>query len=308
MLVNSKAIFKKAMKEGYAIPAYNASNMEGVLAIVRAAEAQNSPVILAASKSALEYAGLDMFVAMVKTVAEKSSVQVVLHLDHGADFEICKKCIDAGFTSVMIDGSSRPFEENVAVTKQVVDYAHQRGVTVEAELGKLAGVEDEVNVASKDAMYTDPNEAKMFVDLTGCDSLAIAIGTSHGANKFTGEAKLEYTVLQKIRNLLPETPLVLHGASAVPADLVEICNTYGGELKGAKGVPDDIIAKAVELGIQKVNSDTDLRIACTGAIRKSLHEKPESFDPRAYGKKSIEAMQKICEHKIVNAFGSVNKA
>ena len=226
------------------------------------------------------------------------SIPVVMHLDHGDDFEICKKCIDGGFTSVMIDASKHPFEENIRITKEVVDYAHSKGVTVEAELGKLAGVEDDVKVAAKDATYTDPKEAKEFVARTGCDSLAIAIGTSHGAYKFKGEPQLAFDRLAEIQSLLPNYPLVLHGASSVPQYLTDICNQYGAKIPGSRGVPEDMIAQAAKTGVCKINVDTDLRLAMTGMIRKVFAENPAEFDPRKYLGPARQAIKDVVQHKM----------
>jgi fructose-bisphosphate aldolase class II len=245
---------------------------------------------------------------MVEAALEEHDIPVALHLDHGPDFETCKMCIDSGFTSVMIDGSKYDFEENVALTKQVVDYAHAHGVVVEAELGKLAGIEDDVNVADSDAMYTDPEQAREFVERTGCDSLAIAIGTSHGAYKFKGEAKLRFDILAKIKELIPNTPIVLHGASTVIPELVEMCNTYGGNIPGAKGVPDEMLHEASLSGVSKINVDTDLRLAMTGAIRKVFAEDPSAFDPRKYLTPARALVEETVEHKIRDVFGSSNKA
>ena len=307
-LVTTKEMFEKSMKEGFAIGAFNVNNMEIIQAIVDAAEAQKSPVILQASSSAIKYARINYLMKMVEAATESSSIPIAIHLDHGPDFETCKQCIDAGFTSVMIDGSKYDFEENVDLTKKVVDYAHERGVVVEAELGKLAGIEDEVNVSSDDAMYTDPDQAKEFVERTGCDSLAIAIGTSHGAYKFKGEAKLRFDILAKIKEKIPNTPIVLHGASTVIPELVETCNKYGGNIPGAKGVPNEILNEASRLGVSKINVDTDLRLAMTASIRKVFAENPEAFDPRKYLLPAREKIQEVVEFKMKNVFGSSNKA
>lgn len=307
-LVTTKEMFEKSMKEGFAIGAFNVNNMEIIQAIVDAAETQKSPVILQASSSAIKYARINYLMKMVEAATENSEVPIAIHLDHGPDFETCKQCIDAGFTSVMIDGSKYDFEENVALTKKVVDYAHERGVVVEAELGKLAGIEDEVNVSSDDAMYTDPDQAKEFVERTGCDSLAIAIGTSHGAYKFKGEAKLRFDILAKIKEKIPNTPIVLHGASTVIPELVETCNKYGGNIPGAKGVPNEILNEASRLGVSKINVDTDLRLAMTASIRKVFAENPEAFDPRKYLLPAREKIQEVVEFKMKNVFGSSNKA
>ena len=288
--------------------AFNVNNMEIIQAIVDAAAKENSPVILQASSSAIKYARIGYLRKMVEAALEEHDIPVALHLDHGPDFETCKMCIDNGFSSVMIDGSKYDFEENVALTKQVVDYAHSKGVVVEAELGKLAGVEDDVNVDAQDAMYTDPDQAKEFVEKTGCDSLAIAIGTSHGAYKFKGEAKLRFDILQKIKEKLPNTPIVLHGASTVIPELVEMCNQYGGNIPGAKGVPDEMLHEASLSGVSKINVDTDLRLAMTAAIRKTFAEDPSAFDPRKYMTPARDLIQETVQHKIKNVFGSTNKA
>lgn len=245
---------------------------------------------------------------MVEAALDEHDIPVALHLDHGPDFETCKMCIDNGFSSVMIDGSKYDFEENVKLTKQVVEYAHKHGVVVEAELGKLAGIEDEVNVAESDALFTDPEQAKEFVERTRCDSLAIAIGTSHGAYKFKGEPKLRFDILQKVKELIPNTPIVLHGASTVIQDLVETCNKYGGNIPGAKGVPDEILNQASKLGVSKINVDTDLRLAMTSEIRKVLSEDPSVFDPRKYLTPAREAVKQTVKHKIRDVFESSNKA
>ena len=307
-LVTTKEMFEKSMKEGFAIGAFNVNNMEIIQAIVDAAQKQNSPVILQASSSAIKYARINYLMKMVEAATESTNIPIAIHLDHGPDFETCKMCIDAGFTSVMIDGSKYDFEENVALTKRVVDYAHERGVVVEAELGKLAGIEDEVNVSESDAMYTDPDQAKEFVERTGCDSLAIAIGTSHGAYKFKGEAKLRFDILAKVKEKIPNTPIVLHGASTVIPELVDMCNNYGGNIPGAKGVPDEILNEASRSGVSKINVDTDLRLAMTGSIRKVFAEEPEVFDPRKYLLPARDKITEVVEHKISDVFGSSGKA
>ena len=307
-LVTTKEMFEKSMKEGFAIGAFNVNNMEIVQAIVDAAAEENSPVILQASSSAIKYARPIYLKKMVEAATEETNIPIVLHLDHGPDFETCKACIDAGFTSVMIDGSKYDFEENVALTKKVVDYAHPRGVVVEAELGKLAGIEDDVNVSASDAMYTDPEQAKEFVERTGCNSLAIAIGTSHGAYKFKGEAKLRFDILAKVKELIPNTPIVLHGASTVIPELVEMCNKYGADIPGAKGVPDEILHEASLSGVSKINVDTDLRLAMTAAVRKEFVENPSVFDPRKYLGPARELIKETVQHKIRDVFGSSNKA
>ena len=307
-LVTTKDMFEKSMKEHFAIGAFNVNNMEIIQGIVDAAAEQNSPVILQASSSAIKYARVPYLKKMIEAALEEHDIPVVLHLDHGPDFETCKMCIDNGFTSVMIDGSKYDFEENVALTKKVVDYAHSHGVVVEAELGKLAGIEDDVNVSASDAMYTDPEQAKEFVERTGCDSLAIAIGTSHGAYKFKGEAKLRFDILAKVKELIPNTPIVLHGASTVIPEFVEQCNIYGGNIPGAKGVPDEMLHEASLSGVSKINVDTDLRLAMTGAIREVFTEDPSVFDPRKYLGAARTQIKDIVEHKIRDVFGSSNKA
>ena len=308
MLVTTKEMFEKSMKEGYAIGAFNINNMEIMQGIVDAAAKCNSPVILQVSSGAIKYAKMNYLMKMVEAATEEHpEIPIAIHLDHGPDFETAKMCIDSGFTSVMIDGSKYDFEENVRLTKQVVDYAHEHGVVVEAELGKLAGVEDDVNVSEKDAMYTDPAEAEEFVRRTGCDSLAIAIGTSHGAYKFKGEAKLRFDILKEIKERIPNTPIVLHGASTVIPELVEMCNEFGGDIPGAKGVPDDILHEASISGVSKINVDTDLRLAMTAGIRKTFAENPNVFDPRKYLGASRELIEKTVIHKINDVFGSANK-
>ena len=308
-LVTTKEMFEKSMKEGFAVGAFNVNNMEIIQAIVDAAAETNSPVILQASSSAIKYARINYLMKMVEAALEEHpNVPVAIHLDHGADFETCKKCIDAGFTSVMIDGSKYDFEENIAVTKQVVDYAHERGVVVEAELGKLAGIEDEVNVSADDARYTDPDQAYEFVQRTGVDSLAIAIGTSHGAYKFKGDAKLRFDILQKIKEKLPDTPIVLHGASSVVPELLDMCNNNGGNIPGAKGCPDEMLRQAGEYGVSKINVDTDLRLAMTAQIRRVFAEDPSVFDPRKYLGAAKEEIKATVAHKINNVFCSAGKA
>ena len=308
-LVTTKEMFEKAMAGHYAIGAFNVNNMEIIQGIVDAAKEQSSPVILQASSGAIKYARVNYLMKMVEAAVEEApNIPIALHLDHGPDFETCKMCIDAGFTSVMIDGSKYDFEENVALTKQVVEYAHSHGVVVEAELGKLAGIEDDVNVAEDDAMYTDPEQAKEFVERTGCDSLAIAIGTSHGAYKFKGEAKLRFDILAKVKELIPNTPIVLHGASTVIPELVEMCNRYGADIPGAKGVPDEMLHEASMQGVSKINVDTDLRLAMTAQIRKVFTEEPSAFDPRKYLTPARQQITDTVTHKIRDVFGSSQKA
>ena len=307
-LVTTKEMFEKSIKEHFAIGAFNINNMEFIQAITDAAEEAKSPVILQVSSSAIKYARMEYLIKMVEAAVETTTIPIALHLDHGPDFETCKKCIDAGFTSVMIDGSKYDFEENIAVTKQVVDYAHERGVVVEAELGKLAGIEDEVNVSADDARYTDPDQAYEFVQRTGVDSLAIAIGTSHGAYKFKGDAKLRFDILQKIKEKLPDTPIVLHGASSVVPELLDMCNNNGGNIPGAKGCPDEMLRQAGEYGVSKINVDTDLRLAMTAQIRRVFAEDPSVFDPRKYLGAAKEEIKATVAHKINNVFCSAGKA
>ena len=307
-LVTTKDMFKKSMEEHFAIGAFNVNNMEIIQGIVDAAAENKSPVILQASSSAIKYARIPYLMKMVEaSLIEHPEVPLAIHLDHGPDFETCKMCVDSGFTSVMFDGSKYDFEENVRLTKEVVDYAHSHGVVVEAELGTLAGVEDDVSVEEDDARYTDPEQAKEFVERTGCDSLAIAIGTSHGAYKFKGEARLRFDILAKVKELIPNTPIVLHGASTVIPELVEMCNKYGGNLPGAKGVPDEILHEASLKGVSKINVDTDLRLAMTAQIRKVFSEEPSAFDPRKYLTPAREQVKNTVSHKIRDVFGSSNK-
>ncbi len=307
-LVTTKEMFEKSIREHFAIGAFNVNNMEIIQGIVDAANEENSPVILQASSGAIKYARPTYLKKMVEAAVEETNIPIALHLDHGPDFETCKACVDAGFTSVMIDGSKYDFEENVRLTKQVVDYAHAHGVVVEAELGKLAGIEDDVNVSDADAKYTDPDQAAEFVQRTGCDSLAIAIGTSHGAYKFKGEAKLRFDILAKIKEKIPNTPIVLHGASTVIPELVEMCNKYGADIPGAKGVPDEILHEASLSGVSKINVDTDLRLAMTAQIRKVFAEEPSAFDPRKYLTPARDEIKRTVQHKIRDVFGSSNKA
>lgn len=309
-LVTTKEMFKKAYEGGYAIGAFNVNNMEIVQGITRAAKNLNAPVILQCSASARKYASHGYLVAMVKAAAEETGLPIALHLDHGPDFETCKDCIDGGFTSVMIDGSSLPFEENIAVTKKVVEYAHAHGVVVEGELGTLAGVEDEVQVEADDAFYTSPDEACEFVEKTGVDSLAIAIGTSHGAYKFKPGQKpeLKFDILQEIGERMPGFPIVLHGASSVNQDHIKMINEFGGQMPDAIGIPEDMLRKASSMAVCKINVDSDIRIAMTAALRKYLTENPTVFDPRKYLDPARELIQEVVEHKIKVVFGSDNKA
>lgn len=306
-IIGSKAMFQKAYKEGYAVGAFNVNNMEIVQAITEAASEMKAPLILQVSAGARKYAKHEYLMHLAAAAIEATKIDLVLHLDHGEDFEVCKSCVDGGFSSVMIDGSKHSFEDNIALTKKVVDYAHAKGVVVEAELGKLAGVEDNISVAAKDAVFTDPDQAAEFVKRTGCDSLAIAIGTSHGAYKFKSQPKLDFERLEKIQKLLPGFPIVLHGASSVPEDLVAVCNKYGGQIPGARGVPEDMISKAAKMAVCKINIDTDLRLAMTGAIRKVFMESPAEFDPRKYLGPARDAIKEVVKRKI-NVLGCANKA
>ena len=306
-LVTSTEMFKKAYEGKYAVGAFNVNNMEIIQGIIEAAKIEQAPLILQVSAGARKYASHIYLMKLVEAAVEDSGLPICLHLDHGEDFEICKACVDGGFTSVMIDGSKHSFEENIELTKRVVDYAHNKGVVVEAELGKLAGVEDAVKVAAADATYTDPDQAVEFVERTGVDSLAIAIGTSHGAYKFKGKPELDFARLEKISNLLPNFPLVLHGASTVIPSFVEECNKYGGQLDGAQGVPEDMLLKAGTFGVCKINLDTDLRLAMTASVRKHLAEHPGDFDPRQYLKPARQAIQDMVAHKIRNVLNCSNR-
>ena len=305
--ITSKGLFEKALKEGYAVGAFNVNNMEIVQGITEAAKEKNAPLILQVSAGARKYAKHAYLVHLIQAAMEDTALDIVLHLDHGEDFEICKACIDGGFTSVMIDGSQHPLEENMRLTKQVVDYAHPKGVVVEAELGRLKGVEDNISVSEKDAILTDPDEAVALVKETGCDSLAIAIGTSHGAYKFSGEPKLYFDRLKEIQDKLPGFSLVLHGASSVLPNLVKICNEHGGKLPGAQGVPEDAISKAAGMNVCKVNIDTDLRLAMTATIREAFDKNPENFDPRKYLAPARQAIKDVVSHKL-DILGCVDKA
>ena len=306
-LVSTKEMFAKALNDDYAIGAFNVNNMEIIQGIVDAAQAENAPLILQVSAGARKYAKPAYLTKLVEAAIIDTGVDVALHLDHGEDFNICKKCVDDGFTSVMIDGSKHPFEENIALTKEVVEYAHAHGVVVEAELGKLAGVEDNIKVDARSATFTDPDEAAEFVERTGVDSLAIAIGTSHGAYKFKGDPYLDFERLKKIHALIPDTPLVLHGASSVLREFVDRCNEYGGQIPGAQGVPEDMIREAAKYGICKVNIDTDLRLAMTAEIRRVLVENPAEFDPRKYLGPGRDAITRMVQHKIKNVLNCSGK-
>lgn len=307
-LVNTREMFKKAYEGGYAIGAFNVNNMEIVQGITEAAKKAKAPLILQVSAGARKYANHTYLMKLVEAALIETDLPICLHLDHGDSFELCKSCIDGGFTSVMIDGSHLPFEENIALTRQVVEYAHPRNVTVEGELGRLAGVEDEVNVSSEDASYTRPEEVEEFVRRTGVDSLAIAIGTSHGAFKFKGEAKLRFDILEEVARRLPGFPIVLHGASSVVPEYVALINQYGGDMAGAKGVPEDMLRKAASMAVCKINIDSDLRLAMTAKIREALATDPKNFDPRKYLAPARSAIADIVEHKILHVLGCDNKA
>lgn len=309
-LVNTKEMFKKAYDGGYAIGAFNVNNMEIVQGITEACGELNAPAILQASAGARKYANGIYLVKLVEAAASLFDVPLALHLDHGPDFQTCKDCIDSGFTSVMIDGSSLPFEENVELAKKVVDYAHKYDITVEAELGRLAGVEDDVKVEGDDALYTDPNEVEQFVKETNCDSLAIAIGTSHGAYKFKPGQKpqLRFDILEEVSRRLPGFPIVLHGASSVIPEYVEIVNQYGGSLPDAIGIPEDMLRQAAKMAVCKINIDSDLRLGLTAMVRKFLSENPGNFDPRSYLGAGRAAIKSVVEHKINDVLGCKDKA
>ncbi|MBQ3216561.1 MAG: class II fructose-1,6-bisphosphate aldolase [Oscillospiraceae bacterium] len=309
-LVTTTEMFKKAYEGGYAIGAFNVNNMEIVQGITEACAEAKSPVILQVSKGARAYANHTYLTKLVEAaVAENPELPIALHLDHGPEFETCKSCIDGGFTSVMIDGSSLPFEENVKLAKRVVEYAHDHGVVVEAELGTLAGIEDDVNVSAEDSSYTRPEEVEEFVSRTGCNSLAIAIGTSHGAYKFKPGTKpqLRFDILEEVEKRLPGFPIVLHGSSSVPQDFVEMINAYGGAMPGAIGVPEDQLREAARMAVCKINIDSDLRLAMTGTIRKYFAEHPDHFDPRQYLKPARANIKAMVMHKLINVLGCDGK-
>ena len=309
-LVTTKEMFAKAYDGGYAIGAFNVNNMEIVQGITEAAGELKAPLILQVSKGARSYANHTYLIKLVEAALIENDIPIALHLDHGDSFELCKSCIDGGFTSVMIDASSKPFEENIAITKQVVEYAHDKGVVVEAELGTLEGIEDEVVVEAGQASYTRPEEVEEFVSRTGCDSLAIAIGTSHGAYKFKPGTKpqLRFDVLEEVSKRLPGFPIVLHGSSSVPQEFVEMINKYGGEMPGAIGVPEDQLREAARLAVCKINIDSDLRLAMTACIREHFATHPADFDPRQYLKPAREAIKAMVAHKIVDVLGCDGKA
>jgi len=309
-LVTTKEMFKKAYDGGYAIGAFNVNNMEIVQGITEAASELKAPVILQVSAGARKYAKHAYLVKLVEAAVQDTDLPIALHLDHGADFEICKSCIDGGFTSVMIDGSARSFADNIAETKKVVEYAHERGVVVEAELGKLAGIEDDVNVTADDAQFTNPAEVEEFVTKTGVDSLAIAIGTSHGAYKFKPgqNPQLRFDILEEVSRRLPGFPIVLHGASSVPQDLVKVINQYGGAMPDAIGIPEEMLRKAAAMAVCKINIDSDVRVAMTAAIRKYMAENPSHFDPRQYLTPARDAVKEMVAHKIKDVLGCAGKA
>ena len=309
-LVTTKEMFEKAYKGGYAIGAFNVNNMEIIQGITEAAKEENAPLILQVSSGARKYAKHTYLVKLVEAAIEDTGLPICLHLDHGDTFELCKSCIDGGFTSVMIDGSHFPFEENVELTKKVVEYAHDHGVVVEGELGRLAGIEDAVNVSAKDASYTDPDQVQEFVERTGVDSLAIAIGTSHGAYKFKPGQKpqLRFDILEEVEKRLPGFPIVLHGASSVIQKYVDIINANGGRMPDAIGIPEDMLRKAASMAVCKINIDSDLRLAMTAAIRQHFNEHPEHFDPRQYLAPGRDNIRELVKHKIVDVLGCNGKA
>ena len=309
-LVTTKEMFEKAYNGGYAIGAFNVNNMEIIQGITEAGKELNAPLILQVSKGARAYANRTYLMKLVEAAVIETGLPIALHLDHGDSFELCKSCIDDGFTSVMIDASSQPFEDNIALTRQVVEYAHDHGVVVEAELGTLAGIEDEVNISAEDSSYTRPEDVEEFVTRTGCDSLAIAIGTSHGAYKFKPGTKpqLRFDILEEVSRRLPGFPIVLHGSSSVPQDLVAIINQYGGNMPDAIGIPEEQLREASKLAVCKINIDSDLRLAMTAMVRQYLAEHPADFDPRQYLKPAREAIKKLVMHKITDVLGCDGKA
>ena len=318
--VTTTEMFKKAYDGGYAIGAFNVNNMEIVQGITEAAKEVNAPLILQVSKGARAYANHTYLIKLVEAAIIETGLPIALHLDHGDSFELCKSCIDGGFTSVMIDASSKPFEENIALTRQVVEYAHDHGVVVEAELGALAGIEDEVQVAAEDSHYTRPEEVEEFVSKTGCDSLAIAIGTSHGAYKFTADQctrnekgelvppPLRFDILEDVSKRLPGFPIVLHGSSSVPQEYVKMVNENGGKMPDAVGIPEEQLREAARMAVCKINIDSDLRLAMTGTIRKFFHDHPDKFDPREYLKPARANIKELVKHKLVDVLGCAGKA
>ncbi|MCK9479987.1 MAG: class II fructose-1,6-bisphosphate aldolase [Firmicutes bacterium] len=306
-IVTTTQMFKKAYEGGYAIGAFNVNNMEIIQGITEAAMEVKAPLILQVSAGARKYAKHVYLMKLIEAAIEDTGLPIAVHLDHGEDFEICKACIDGGFSSVMIDGSKHSFEDNIALTKQVVDYAHSKGVVVEGELGKLAGIEDNIQVSDEDAAFTDPAEVEEFVEKTGVDSLAIAIGTSHGAFKFKGEPRLRFDILEEVQRRLPNFPIVLHGASSVIPEYVDMINANGGKMPGAKGVPEDMLRQAAKLAVCKINIDSDLRLAMTASIRKHFNDNPEHFDPRQYLSPARSAIKELVKNKIINVLGCDNK-
>ena len=309
-LVTTTEMFKKAYDGGYAIGAFNVNNMEIVQGITEAAKEEQAPLILQVSKGARKYANHTYLVKLVEAAIKETDLPIALHLDHGDSYELCKDCIDGGFTSVMIDASSKSFAENIEVTRKVVEYAHDHGVVVEAELGTLAGIEDEFQVSAEDSSYTRPEDVQEFVERTGCDSLAIAIGTSHGAYKFKPGTKpqLRFDILEEVEKRLPGFPIVLHGSSSVPQEFVELINKYGGNMPGAIGVPEEQLRKAASMAVCKINIDSDLRLAMTASIRQFFAEHPEKFDPREYLGPGREAIKAMVRHKLVDVLGCNGKA
>ena len=319
-LVTSKEMFEKAYTGGYAIGAFNVNNMEIIQGITEAAKELNAPLILQVSKGARAYANHTYLTKLVEAAVIETGLPIVLHLDHGDSFETCKSCIDGGFTSVMIDASSKPFQENIEITKKVVEYAHDHGVVVEAELGALAGIEDDVKVSAEESHYTHPEEVEEFVSKTGCDSLAIAIGTSHGAYKFTAEQctrnekgelvppPLRFDILEEVTKRLPGFPIVLHGSSSVPQNFVKMINENGGKMPDAVGIPEEQLRQAARSAVCKINIDSDLRLAMTGTIRQFFNEHPDKFDPREYLKPARAAIKELVAHKIVDVLGCDGKA
>lgn len=307
-LVTSTEMFKKAYTGGYAIGAFNVNNMEIIQGITEAAKEENAPLILQVSAGARKYANHTYLIKLVEAAIIETNLPICLHLDHGDSFELCKSCVDGGFTSVMIDGSSLPFKENIELCKKVVDYAHDKGVVVEGELGKLAGIEDAVNISNDDAAFTDPDQVEEFVHKTGVDSLAIAIGTSHGAYKFKGEPRLRFDILEEVEKRLPGFPIVLHGASSVIPKYVQMINENGGDMPGARGVPEEMLRQAAKMAVCKINIDSDIRLAMTGTIRKYLAENPTHFDPRQYLSPARASIKELVKNKIVNVLGCNGKA
>ena len=309
-LVGTKEMFEKAYKEGYAIGAFNVNNMEIIQGITEAAAEEKAPLILQVSNGARKYAKPIYLKKLVEAAVFDTGLPIALHLDHGDSFELCKDCIDSGFTSVMIDGSKYSFEDNIALTRQVVEYAHAHDICVEGELGTLAGIEDDVNVSAEDSSYTRPDQVEEFVERTGVDSLAIAIGTSHGAYKFKPGHKpmLRFDILEEVEKRLPGFPIVLHGASSVPQEWVKVVNEFGGQMPDAIGIPEELLAKAAKMAVCKINIDSDLRLVCTASIREHLVEHPDHFDPRQYLKPARENIKELVRHKIVDVLGCNGKA